>query len=380
MDPRLLLARRGLAAKAVAALTAHALGDLPAEALGPTKTLLKRFLAAPTWGDDDAEALADAVGPGRGWWAERLDEDLTLEFGWSGTRFGLRVVADPGRPAPDAADATPFGLEASFAGPIVPEATPNPRTIAFRTGPLHDEDSRSYRSAAEAGDDRRVARLFDAFPELATVLVARDFVALTVRRADRWEQLLAPALHAVTEEFAGAGPATGPAAPGTGGPAAAAVAGDSPLTGSGTRGMARETRLDRAWHRLGQLRASDPRELERIVAAARGRDTAERQLAAGLLKDAPPEVAAATWSSLGTDPSRLVRRAAVDAMVDAGRAELRPLLERALGDGDAWVRWKALRGLVELGSEASRPSIEALAADPDFRVRLEAHGALRSRP
>jgi HEAT repeat protein len=65
-------------------------------------------------------------------------------------------------------------------------------------------------------------------------------------------------------------------------------------------------------------------------------------------------------------------------MVDAGRAELRPLLESALDDDDAWVRWKALRGLAELGPAPSREAIEAKAGDPDFRVRLEAAAALRT--
>lgn len=58
-------------------------------------------------------------------------------------------------------------------------------------------------------------------------------------------------------------------------------------------------------------------------------------------------------------------------MADAGREELRPLLERALGDDDGWARWKALRGLVELNPEPSREAISALARDRDFRVRLE---------
>jgi HEAT repeat protein len=64
-------------------------------------------------------------------------------------------------------------------------------------------------------------------------------------------------------------------------------------------------------------------------------------------------------------------------MVDADRPTLRPLLERALGDPDAWTRWKALRGLVELGSEPSRDALTRLATDTDFRVRLEATAALR---
>jgi HEAT repeat protein len=75
---------------------------------------------------------------------------------------------------------------------------------------------------------------------------------------------------------------------------------------------------------------------------------------------------------------RAVRRATVDAMVDAGREDLRPLLEAALDDADAWVRWKALRGLAELGPAPSRAAVLARADDPDFRVRLEAAAALRA--
>ena len=89
-------------------------------------------------------------------------------------------------------------------------------------------------------------------------------------------------------------------------------------------------------------------------------------------------VAETAWGRLLGDPSRAVRRATVDAMVDAGRPALRPLLERALGDSDAWTRWKALRGLVELGIEPSRAVVAPLAEDPDFRVRLESTRALRA--
>jgi HEAT repeat protein len=56
---------------------------------------------------------------------------------------------------------------------------------------------------------------------------------------------------------------------------------------------------------------------------------------------------------------------------------VRPLLERALDDRDAWTRWKALRGLVDLGIEPSRAAAAPLVTDADFRVRLEAVRALR---
>ncbi|HET7488585.1 MAG TPA: NifU N-terminal domain-containing protein [Acidimicrobiales bacterium] len=347
-DGRRAVVERGLVAPAIAALTRRALGSLPFEALGPTKALLKRYFSTADWGPADDDELARAVGPGEGWWSEPLDGGLTLVFGWEHGRFRLAVAADGAAPA---------------AGhPVAPEATPNPRTMTFRTGHLHDGESVSYRSAAEAAADGRVAALFEAFPEVDNVLVARDFVSVTLRRPGAWEGLLAPVLAAVEDGFAGGGD---PAVAGAGGvPGAAAPA-------------SRDASLERAWRRLGALRADDPADLAMLLAAADGDDAAERRVAAGLLDGAPPEAAHPAWEALAADPRRSVRRAAVDAMAGAGRPALRRALERALGDNDAWVRWKAVRGLSVLGAGASREAVEALAGDPDLRVRMEVQAALR---
>jgi hypothetical protein len=162
VDARRLVAERGLVPAAVAALTSRAFTALPFESLGPTKALLKRFFSAEGWDESDDQALAAAVGPGEGWWRQPLDDELVLAFGWIDGRFALRVegATDAGRgPAPDRSEA----LAATFDGPVAPEATPNPRTLAFRTGPIHEGESRSYTSAADA-DDPRVARLFRSFP------------------------------------------------------------------------------------------------------------------------------------------------------------------------------------------------------------------------
>jgi HEAT repeat protein len=129
---------------------------------------------------------------------------------------------------------------------------------------------------------------------------------------------------------------------------------------------------------LGGLDPTRAEDLARVRAAAASDDVHERRVAARLLERATPEAGAAGWELLLADPSRIVRRAVVDAMVDAEREALRPLLERALADADAWVRWKALRGLVELGVGPSRDAVTTVAEDADFRVRLEAAGALRA--
>ena len=362
-----LVAERNLAAAAFGHLT-EALLSLPFEALGPVKTLLKRYLSVGPWTAEDDDALADAVGPGEGWWERDLDDDVRLAYGWEEGRFRVEVRSAVGAPP-----ASP--LDATFDGPVVPEATPNPRSIRFGFGhPIHAGPSRWYESASSAADDPPVARLFADFDRVANVLVGPDFVAVGLRRPDDWEELLAPILAVVTEEFAD--PDEGPASP------VGSAGGPAWLSGS-TRPAAagddrRLTRLERAWRDLGSLRPAEAGDLALVLEAAAGDDPARRQVAANLLREGDAQAAHDAWARLVTDGVRAVRRSAVDAMVDASRNELRPLLEQALADVDAWVRWKALRGLVELGPAPSRPAIAARVEDPDFRVRLEAAAALRA--
>ena len=371
---RRLVVERDLAAAAFGHLT-DAFTSLPFESLGPAKTLLKRFFSTAPWGPVDDDALAAAVGDGEGWWQRELDADLTLVFGWDGGRFrvGLRAEGpEPEVATRDALDA----LDVTFDGPVVPEATPNPRTIRFGFAhPVGGGPSRWYESADTAGDDPRVARLFADFDRVANVLVGPDFVAVGLRRPGDWEQLLAPVLSAVTEEFADPGEA------GCEPPRPVSAGGPPWLAGRPPPSAAREgrrlSRLEQAWRDLGNLRPADPADLATVLAAASDPEPARRQVAANLLREADGAAAREEWARLVGDPVRAVRRAAVDAMVDAGRDELRPLLESALDDDDAWVRWKALRGLAELGPSASREAIAARADDPDFRVRLEAAAAMR---
>lgn len=367
-----LVVERGLVPAAFAHLT-EAFMALPFEALGPTKTLLKRFFSAEPWGPADDEALAAAVGPGQGTWSRPLDADLTLEYGWEDGRFGVRVLSSSGRESTPTLASAPPDEEW---GPVVPEATPNPRSIRFRLeeeGEPGQGPSRWYESveAAHAAGDARAIRLFGTFEEVANVLVGPGFVNVSLRRAADWERLLDPVLAVVTDEFAGAGDDGGGAA-----------AGEVPTAGRGPVARAsprHQSRLEQAWKELGTLRpAEDAVDLSTLEAAARGDDPFRRQVAANLLREADPAAAAALWADLVTDPSRAVRRATVDAMVDAGKEELRPLLELALKDDDAWIRWKALRGLAELGADESREAVAALAEDADFRVRLEVAAALRS--
>jgi hypothetical protein len=261
-----------------------------------------------------------------------------------------------------------------FEGVVVPEATPSPRTIRFATPPIHAGPGRAYGSAG-ADADPRVARIFRAFDDVTDVLVGPDFVAVTISRPGRWTSVLGPMLRVVTEEFT-SGRGEEPPAPELPGTASGRAAADSEQ-GAGDRPP---RRLERAWADLGALRADRPEDLDRVLAATEDGNPARRQVAAALLADAPLGVAARTWSQLLGDPSRMVRRSVVDVVVGADREVLRPLLEQALDDADAWVRWKALRGIAALGVEASRGAVENRASDADFRVRLEAARVLSTNP
>lgn len=367
--PRSLVASRGLVAPAADALGRDVLGGLSWDALAEVKGLLKRHLSAQPWSGEDDERLAELVGPGEGWWEVPLDDQLRLAYGWRDGRFGLEVRSGDGAGGDDEGgdDEEPWD---AFDGPVVPEATPNPRSIRFVTGPLGAAESRQYVKDGDV-DDTRAAALFEAFPgDVEVVLVGPDFVAVTLRRPDRWEELLGAVLDVVTDRFGAASDVK--TSPTLGSPALDVRGGGA----GGTPG--RTTALGRAWDELGALRPGErPDDLHRLLDASRAPDVASRRVAAHLLRDAPEDEARIAWQALLADASRSVRRTAVDAMVDAEREALRPLLEQALRDTDAWTRWKALHGLRRLGVGASREAVRRLAEDSDFRVRLEAAAALR---
>jgi Scaffold protein Nfu/NifU N terminal len=360
---RARVVERDLTAQAVGQLT-DVVNGLSLEALAPVKRLLKRFFSSEPWTADDDEALADAIGPTASEGSHQLEPGLTLSWGLVEGEFRLRVESRVPNDAP-LTNGGDLDLAETFDGVVVPEATPSPRTIRFATPPLHTGPSRVYDSrTGSRGDDPRVARIFGAFDEVTNVLVGPDFVAVTIARPNRWPTLLGAMLSAVTEEFtrSDAGDA----------PAFAASTTTSARAGDPERDPRALRRLERAWDELGALRADQPDQLERTLEASADADPARRQVAAALLVDAPPETARRAWEGLLGDSSRAVRRSVVDAVAGTGRQELRRLLEDALDDIDAWIRWKALRGIAELGPGPSRAVVEARATDPDFRVRLEA--------
>ena len=375
------VAARGLVPDAAAHLTRDALGQVEFSQLAPLKGLIKQFFSDRPWTTDDDQALADLMGTGEGWWSHVLGADFELEFGWRDGRFRIELSpaasgAEPAASEPDAGERKDsiehvgrLELADTFATSVVPEATPNPRTIRFVTGPIHTGPSRWYASAVDV-EDPRAAALFAEFDAIDNVLVGPDFVAVGLYRSNDWEALLAPVLSVVAAQFSG----TADAPPTT---SAAPTTNKTPASSRTAPPRDGDTDVERAWRELGPLRADRPADLDRILAARSSSNLADRHVAARLLVDADPAVAELAWDELLADVSRTVRRATVDAMVDTERGALRPLLERALQDADPWIRWKALRGLVGLGIEPSRGAVTPLATDTDFRVRLEAASALR---
>jgi len=355
---RRLVAHRRLVSVAFGYLMADALATLPFSARGPTKALTKRFFSGEPWTDVEAGALAEAVGPGEGWWSRPLDDEVTLEYGWRDGRFTI-LLAATALPPPAPVDDPP---PATVDGVVVPEATPDPRTLRFRMGPIHDGESLWFESPASAQAYWRAACLFDQFPEVANVVIGPDFVAVTLHRAGDWQRLHDHVLATVAGVFDEAVPDVGP-----GWMQDPVTSGDQRVTAATSR---RDARLALVWAELGPLQPADADDLDALITASCGEDPFRRQVAATLLLEADPAVAAKHWERLLADSSHAVRQATADAMANAGREELRPLLERALGDGDGWVRQTALSGLVDLDPEPSRDAIMALADDLDFRVRV----------
>ena len=351
-DARMTVAERGLTARASGHLTETVAVQLEFEQLGPFKTLLKRFFSTEPWTAADATALSDIVTPAlaEGRWDHRLDDDLTLRHGVADGSYFITVDGPPPRTNPLFARV--------FSGPVTPEATPHPHKVKFDIGGTAAPGV-WYRREDEVDDDR-VAAMLEA-DDITDVMVAGDFVTVGLARSASWEDRLDAILDRVTELF------YDPNAP-------AAVEPErtrDELVGEGLR-----TATPAELHLLDP---DDPGQRQRLQAALTDASAEVRRVAlATLAQSADSAFVADLLTAAYADEHRIVRRMAIDGAADIGAEELRELLERALGDDDAWTRWKAVRGLREMGLGSSRDAVAALGDDEDFQVQFEVAAALRS--
>lgn len=352
---RAAVAERGLIVTASGYLTEEIASSLPFESLGPFKDHLKGFFSPLPWSDADAAALSDLVTAhiDGGWWEHDLGSGLTLRHGIRGGSYVLWVDGASG--------GTSSIFDRAFSGPVVPEPTPHPRKVKFAFGGTPSPGQWHRRGDPDPPDDPRVDRLL-AETDVTDVMVAGDFVTVGIGARSSWEARLEPLLALVTELFA-AGHAGGVAPERTR---------DELLQEAGhTATLAGED--------LHLLDPNDPGDAARLAGALDAGDPRTRRIAVALLAESDDAALRDRALERGyEDGSRLVRRTAVDAAGDVEDQALRPFLERALGNGDDWIRWRAIRALGELGLRSSRRAVDAMTGDPEFRVRFEAERVLRA--
>ena len=346
-----VIAAHDLTATASGYLTADVAMGLPFEALAAFKNALKRFFSTEPWTDQDAETLSRLVAPHltEGWWEHDLGGGISLAYG---IREGQFVLWASGASTPSVSI-----FDRVFEGPIIPQATPHPRKVKFTTGGK-PAPSVWYLRSDPTPADPRVRRLFDE-PYVTDVMVAGEFVTIGISGRESWERRLEPLLALVTELFETA-EASEPER-----------TRDELLAEAGSRSS----------RRPGELHLLDPDEpgdRRQLFDALNAKDVRVRRVAIAVLLESGDETVRRDVARRGaTDPSRAVRRTAVDAAAGAGEEHFRSLFETALEDDDPWIRWKAVRSLGELGLGSSREAVSSLADDQDFQVRFEVARVIR---
>jgi hypothetical protein len=350
------LAKRSLTASAAERVVRTALDDLPVSLVGRATTQLRRFFSDGSWSAEDDAALAAAVGPGSGWYEEELDPELTLAFGWRGGAFRADVRYEPAAldtqavapgDAPDLYGHHERTLGDTFEDAVALESGRTPTELCFRIGPSSGINATFTRD--NAGTDARIAAAFDACPSLTQISVTSGTLTARVDHASNWAEELLPLTDTIVARFIP------------------------------TRDAPADRQLERARSELGSLRHDSPRDLARILDATTSPDASFRRIAIERLAGADSTVALRPWGRALDDSSRAVRRVSAQVMADAARPETRDLLERALADGDACVRYYAARGLYAIGPAPSLAALHHRRGDADPRVRLAVEAAIEGR-
>ena len=346
---RAAIAERELVATASGYLTADVALSLDFESLGPFKQLLLQFFSPMPWTEEQASELDSLVAPyvTEGWWEHDLGGGITLAHGIRDGGYRLWVTGGTG--------GGPSIFDRIFDGPVVPEATPHPRKVKFVIGGTPAPGVWYRRGDEEPPGDPRAKRLF-AEPDVTDVMVAGDFVTVGIGPRSPWERRLEPLLALVAELFADPDAEATPPA------------------------RTRQELMIEAGHAAGaaspeELHLLDPDDVEhqeRLMAALESDERDLRRIAVAVLGESThPAVRSRAVECGLEDRSLQVRRTALDAAADTEDEAFRPVFERALGDLDPWMRWKAVRAIGDLGAEPSRSALETVTDDPEFRVRFE---------
>jgi hypothetical protein len=353
---RAAIVDRNLVGVASGHLTQTIAMQLPFEALGPFKNLLKQFFSRQPWNEEDALALSDLVTEhvSEGEWVHHLDDEFTLVHRITDGHYVITIGG--------VAEASESIFDRAFAGPVIPVQTPHPRKVKFIVGG-EPAPGRWYRRSDEV-DDGRVEALFED-DDVTDVMVAGDFVTVGLDREASWEDRLDGVIHRVTDLFW-----------------------DESRAAEHEEIRTREELLEegRSLHidhiKPSELHLMDPDQddhREALIQALGSEDGRMRRAAVATLSmSQDPDVVKAAIVTGYNDTSRLVRRTAVDSAADLENEEFRPLFEdAAVHDEDSWIRWKSVRAIAELGAAPSEEPLILAAADEDFRVRFEANAALR---
>ena len=350
---RAQVAARGLTAVAAERVVRIALGQLPVTLVGRATAHLRRFFSDGSWSSDDDAALAAAVGPGKNWYEDHLDTDLALEFGWRGGAFKVEVryTADDSSAEFDdehPSDAGVYGrtLGDTFEDAIVLDAGRTPNEIRFGIGPVPG----TANFTRDSNDrDPRVAVLFRECPDLEQVSIGAGMLSATIADASRWSDILLTLIDAIIAGFVQSRPAPP------------------------------DRQLERAQREIGSLSPDSSRDLARILDASTSPDAAFRRVAIERLVGTDAVVGRAPWRRGLADSSRAVRRTAARVIALTADPETRDLLEQALTDNDACVRYYGVSGLARIGVSTGLPALVALRTDPDVRVRLAAEAVAEGR-
>lgn len=347
---RRAVAERGLVGEAASRLTEEVAMQLPFEALGPFKSLLRQFFSADRWTAVEAAELSRLVVPhvASGSWQHLLDDELTLHHGVVDGTYVLEVTG--------VAEAVESIFDRVFDGPIGPEATPHPRKVKFNLG--GEPAPGAWYLREDGSDDARVTRLF-AEPDITDVMVAGDFVTIGLGRQSSWEDRLEPLLTLVEELFT--------------------AHETTPPERTRDELMRESGRVEHSGEALHLLDPDNDADQNRLRRALLDDDARVRRVAVAILAEASDDQTAQGAIEAGWHDSALpVRRTAIDAAADREYPGFRPIFEDALRAEDAWTRWKAVRALSVIGLADSRDQVASLTDDPDFQVRFEVAAALRA--